>query len=76
VDEPDRKFVSNEEAQATVRRFALIPLAIGFAAAYWVWPAGIADVPLAAVTFGALMHAIGSGLIVLATLVVVAMLWF
>jgi len=75
VDEPSGKFVSNESAQTTVRLIALIPLFLGLAAAYWIWPAGIADVPLAAITIGVLFRVIASGVIAFFTLYVVAMLW-
>jgi hypothetical protein len=76
MDEPERKFVSNEEAQATTRMVATVLLAIGFVIAYWVWPAGITDLPLAAVTFGALLRAIASGVMALVTLYLVALFWF
>ena len=76
MDEPERKFVSNEEAQATTRIVATVLLAIGWAVAYWVWPAGITDLPLAAVKVGALLQAIASGVIALVTLCLVALLWF
>lgn len=69
------KYVTNEEAQASVRIIAAIILAIGFVAAYWVWPGGITDQTLAAITFGGLLRAIASGAIAVAALVVAAMLW-
>jgi len=43
-------------------------LAVGCVAAYFVWPTGITDMPLGAITFGALLRAIGAGLIMLVAL--------
>jgi len=75
MGEPSGKFVSNESAQAKVRVMAAVLLGIGAAAAYWVWPAGITDLPLAAITFGALLRAGASSVIVLLVLAMVALLW-
>ncbi len=53
---------------------AVAILAIGFAAAYWVWPSGITDLTLASITFGAVLRA-GSGVIALVSCAITAMLW-
>lgn len=75
MDKQNSKFTTNEQAQAAVRVMAVIFLAIGFAATYWVWPNGITDLTLASITFGALLRAIGSGVIAIVTCVITAMLW-
>ena len=75
MSESNGKFISNEEAQASTRVTAAILLAIGLAAAYWVWPSGITDTPLGAMTFGALLRAIASGAIALVSFVFALMLW-
>ena len=75
MDEPERKYVSNEEAQRTTRAIAIALLVLGLAAAYWAWPAGITSLPLASVTFGALLRAIASGVISLVTVGIFAALW-
>ena len=75
MGEQDGKFVSNDRAKWTARVTAAVFLGIGWAAAYWVWPAGITDLPLAAIKFGALLRAIASGAIAIVTLGLGAMLW-
>lgn len=75
MSEPDKKFVSNEEAQATTRVIAVIFLGIGLAIAYWVWPTGATDLTLASMTFGTFLRAIGSGAIAIAFLIGFALLW-
>ncbi len=75
MDEQDGKFTTNEQAQSNVRVMAVVFLAIGLAAAYWVWPSGIADLTLSSITLGALLRAIASGVIALASCVVTVMLW-
>ena len=75
MEKETEKYVTNEEAQASVRVIAAIVLAIGLVAAYWVWPSGITDQALAAITFGALLRAIASGAIAVVALVFTAMLW-
>ncbi len=75
MNEQNGKFTTNEQAQATVRAVAVVLLAIGLAAAYWVWPSGITDLTLASITFGALLRAIASGAIAIVSCVITAMLW-
>ena len=75
MDEPDRKFVSNEKAQAGVRVIATVLLAVGWAIAYWVWPSGITDLPLTAIKFGALLLAMASGVIAIVTTGIATLLW-
>jgi hypothetical protein len=75
MDERNGKFTTIEQAQAAVRIMAVTFLAIGFPAAYWVWPSGITDLTLASITFGALLRAIGSGVIALVSCAITAMLW-
>ena len=67
--------VSNEQAQRTTRWIAAVLFAIGLVIAYAVWPAGVVDQPLGAVTFGALLRSIGAVIVVLGALFVAAMLW-
>lgn len=71
----NNEFVSNESAQASVRVMAVILFCIGLAIAYWVWPAGITNIPLVQITFGALLWAAASAAITLATLIMAALLW-
>jgi predicted negative regulator of RcsB-dependent stress response len=75
VEKKNDKYVTNEEAQASVRLIAAIILAVGLVAGYWVWPTGITDLTLASITFGTLLRAIAAGVIVVGSLVFTAMLW-
>ena len=75
MDERNGKFTTNEQAQATTRVVAVVFLAIGLLAAYWVWPNGITDLTIASITLGALLRAVGSGVIALASCICAAMLW-
>lgn len=75
MDEQDGKIRTNEQAQSAVQIMAVIFLAIGLAAAYWVWPSGITDLTLSTITFGVLLRAIVSGVIALASCIITAMLW-
>jgi hypothetical protein len=75
MEEPDNELVSNESAQARVRVMAAVLLGIGVAIAYWVWPAGITDLPLTQITFGSFIRVAASGAITLAALVMAALLW-
>ena len=68
MSEPDGKYMSNESAQRVVWAVASVLLGIGWIVAYWVWPSGITDLPLASITFGELLRAIASGVIALITL--------
>lgn len=68
MNEPEQKYVTNEQAQAVARVIAVILLALGFGAAYWAWPSGITDLPLGSVTIGQLLWALASGAIVLITI--------
>lgn len=84
MDEQDGKFaMTHEQAlrerqkdQAVSHVTAVVILAIGFAAAYWVWPSGIIDLTLASIAFGGLLRAAASGLIGLVSLVFAVMMWF
>jgi hypothetical protein len=53
----------SEEDKTTGLVMAAVFLGIGGAAAYWIWPEGITDLPLASIKFGGLLRAIGSGVI-------------
>lgn len=75
MNEEYGKFTTNAQAQATTRVVALVLLAIGLAAAYWVWPSGITHLTLVSITFGALLRAIASGVIALVSCLITAMLW-
>lgn len=75
MSEPDRKFISNESAQASVRVMATVLFGIGLVIAYGIWPTGVSDVPLANMTFGALLQAIASGAIAVIPLILAALLW-
>jgi hypothetical protein len=55
--------------------FGLVLLCIGLGLAYFVWPAGVSDTPLGAMTFGALLRAIVAIGISVAALVVALMFW-
>ena len=75
MSDQDGKFITNEQAQAATRKVAVIVLVVGLAVAYWVWPEGITALPLASITFGALLRAIASGAISLIFLFVAVMFW-
>lgn len=53
---------------------AAVLFGIGLAIAYWVWPDGITDIPLAQITFGGLLRAAASSVITLAGLYMAALL--
>ena len=56
--------------------FAVFVLAIGWVVAYWIWPKGITDLPLAAITLGALLRALAAGAIALIVLIFGVHGWF
>jgi hypothetical protein len=65
---------SMRQAEATTRGVALVLLALGCIAAYWVWPAGITDTPLGTIRFGTLLQALLSAAIALIALCVAALI--
>jgi len=75
MDEAEREYIANEQAQATARRWAVVLLVVGWAMVYWVWPAEITALPLAAIKFGALLQTLLSGVTALVTLILAVMLW-
>lgn len=58
--------MSDEDYKIGARIFFLIFCAGLGAGAYLIWPDGITDLPLAAITLGALLKAIGSALMAIA----------
>ena len=50
-------------------------LIIGLAAAYFLWPTGITDIPLAALTLGKLFRAFGAIVIAVGAYGLAAMIW-
>lgn len=46
--------------QSGMRTSGAILFAIGLAVAYWVWPTGITDLPIASVPFGSFLRVIGA----------------
>jgi hypothetical protein len=61
--------------EVAARIFGGTALVLGLAAAYFVWPAGIIDVALGAITFGQLLRIFAAAAIALATIGLTAMLW-
>ena len=74
IDQTER-FVSNEDAQRTTRRIGFVLLSIAWAIAYWVWPAGVIDLPMSEFTLGGFLRVIASGGLTLAGIAMLAMLW-
>ena len=82
MDEDDAKYaMTHEEALASTRQaevvvwvMAAVLLGIGCAIAYWIWPPGIMDVPLASVTVGTFLRMLASGVIALIFLGVAVLL--
>jgi uncharacterized protein YjeT (DUF2065 family) len=66
---------TNEQADATARIVGVFLLCLGLGIAYFLWPSGVLDTTLGAMTFGALIRVIGSVAIGLGALVVAAMFW-
>jgi hypothetical protein len=56
-------YTTYEQARATALWTGVVLLCVGVLAAYFLWPAGITDLPLGVITFGALLRAIGSALV-------------
>lgn len=75
MGKPDDGFESSESARTSERIVAVILLCIGWSIAFWVWPSGIADIPLVNITFGSLLPAVASVGIAFAVLVMAALLW-
>jgi hypothetical protein len=71
----DDAFTTNEEAQRSVRWIAIAFLAIGWGLAWWVWPSGVADAPLASITVRDALWMLASGVLGLATLYGFWLLW-
>ena len=63
MSEPNGKFVSNEQARATTAIVGIILLGIALGIAYWIWPEGITDLPLGAITLGQFLRA-GAAIVV------------
>jgi hypothetical protein len=68
--------LTEEQVQAEIKKtrltgyvFAGFELAVGFGIAYWLWPTGIADVPLSSITLGALLRALGAIIVGLIALI-------
>jgi len=57
--------MTNEEAERSNRKVALGYLVVGLAIAYWVWPDGITDLPLAQITLGGFLRFFASAAIAL-----------
>jgi hypothetical protein len=55
--------------------FGPVVLALGLAFAYWIWPTGITNLPLASITLGALLQAVSSVLTALVSLWIAVSLW-
>lgn len=75
MEKPEGDYRSNESVQAGVRKLAAILFGIGLAIAYWLWPDGITNLPLAQITFGTLLWAAASCATMLAALVMAILLW-
>ncbi len=81
MDENGPKVSTDEQVQAnirsehaTVRTVGAIVFSIGLAVAYWIWPSGITDLPLASISFGSLLRAMGAAVVAVAFLVIGLML--
>jgi hypothetical protein len=75
MDEPKKDYVTNEQAQRTTTIVGFVILAIGAIAAYFIWPSGIGDVPLASLTLGMLAKAAGSVVVLLVPIGIAGALW-
>ena len=82
MDDDNRPDIyTDEEVRAQIRSarntawaVGAIVFAIGLAVAYWIWPSGIADIPLGSIAFGSLLRAIGAGVVAVAFFVLALML--
>lgn len=63
------------DEQANSVLATIISIAIGGAITYWIWPVGITDLPLAQITFGALLRVIASCITSFITFMFVAHAW-
>ena len=75
MTDPNKTFVTNEQALASTRAFTVILLLIALVLAYWIWPSEITGLAIASIKFGSLLRAIVSGLIVLISCYVAFFLW-
>ena len=75
MDEPKKDYVTNKQAKRTTTIVGFVILAIGAIAAYFIWPSGIGDVPLASLTLGMLAKAAGSVAVLLIALGIAGALW-
>lgn len=75
MDERPVKYTTAAQAQATTRLIAMVFLGIGWAAAYWLWPDGVMDAPLAAMTMRTLLWILASAVAAVATLIMAILIW-
>ena len=75
MNEQNEAYTTNEKADSTARAFGVVLLCMGVGIAYLVWPSGITDTTLAAMTFGALLRAVAAIAIGVVSLVAAAMFW-
>ena len=75
MSEQRESYTTNEQADCTARIFGVVLLLVGLGIAYFVWPTGVADGILAALTLGAMRRAVVAIAIGIASIVVAVMFW-
>ena len=60
MDQPALELLPHEQALADLRWIASGFLVVGWWIAYWLWPAGILDLPLAEIGLSAALRVIAS----------------
>jgi len=75
IEQPKVSYVSNEKAQVTTRLIGAIILTVGLGAAYWIYPAGISDVPFAKLTLRMIGDTMLSVVIVFSAFKIALALW-
>ena len=70
-----RKYIKDESARSIARVVVIVVLWTGLGLAWWVWPAGVTDIPLQDAPSGTLAWAIGALLIALLTIAIVVKAW-
>ena len=74
-DVPNSSQVSNDTADEVAKFFGIVILVVGLSIAYWVWPTGTVELPLASLTIGTVLRMLASAAFAVASLFASVHLW-